>query len=137
MTNDLWRYRFGKWLLIAPISNTQTNSVMRSSQNRGINNNKAILNIMAIPLTSNNMAKLECRSVISMMNPVATVAHSQGSKTVSVWLNICPPSNTPAARMCSARLMTRTLKRKGKSLGLSGNKHDKNRLSLLTMSFIS
>ena len=57
--NDLWRYRFGKWLLIAPMIKTQTNSVMRCSQNRGINSNKAILNMMAIPLTSNNIAKLE------------------------------------------------------------------------------
>ena len=84
MINDLWRYRFGKWLLMAPMSNTQTKRVIRSSQNSGINSNKAILNIMAMPLTSNNMAKLECRSVTKMINPVATVVHSQGSKTTSV-----------------------------------------------------
>lgn len=84
MMNDLWRYRFGKWLLMAPMSNTQTKKVIRSSQNRGINSNKAILNIMAMPLTSNNMAKLECRSVSKMINPVTTVVHSQGSRTTSV-----------------------------------------------------
>ena len=137
MTNDLWRCRLGKWLLIAPISKTQIKSVIRCSQNRGINSNKAIFSKMAIPLTSNNMATLECRSVINMMNPVATVVHSQGSKTASVWLNICPPSNTPAARMCRARLIIRILKRKGRSLGLFGYKQDKRRLLLLIISFIS
>ena len=84
MINDLWRYRFGKWLLMAPISNTQTKRLIRSSQNRGINSNKIILNNIAIPLISNNMAKLEWRSVIRMMMPVATVVHSQGSNMASV-----------------------------------------------------
>jgi len=73
---------------MAPINNTQIKRAIRSSQNRGINSNKAILIIMIIPLTSNKIARLECRSVINMMSPVITVAHNQGSKTVSVWLNI-------------------------------------------------
>ncbi len=68
---------------MAPMSNIQIKRLMRSSQNRGINNNKEILNIMATPLTSNKIAKLECRSVIRMMSPVTNVAHSQGSRIIS------------------------------------------------------